>query len=100
MYGYDNACFWVEKTGYYPLFPEVQKTCIEILNELKKRNQESNLKDIEISSDNWNPDNFTFLCRKAIENRNEVLRDYCNKVTNREWNMLFEKCNKIVNTTE
>ena len=54
MYGYDNACFWFEKTGYHPLFPEVQKKCIEILNELKKRNTYSNLKDIEISSDNWN----------------------------------------------
>ena len=100
MYGYDNACFWFGKTGYHPLFPEVRKKSIKLLSEFKERKTYSNLKDIEISNDNWNPDYFTLLCRKALENRNEELLDYCNEVTNIEWNLLFEKCNKIVNTTE
>ena len=94
MYGYDNACFWFGKTGYHHLFPEVQKKSIEIAKNFKNGNKYLS----EIGKDEWNPDNFTLLCKNALEKKDEDQWDYCNKVTNIEWNLLFHECNKIVNT--
>ena len=93
MYGYDNACFWFGRTGRHRLFPEVQKTSIEIAKEFKDGQKYI----ASISKGDWSPDDFTLMCRDALANDDKDLWDYCNRVTNMEWNLLFQECNKIVN---
>ena len=93
MHGYDNACFWFGRTGYHRLFPEVQRRSIEIAREYKDGEKYIS----KISNGDWNPDDFTLLCKNALAEDDKDMWNYCNRVTNMEWNLLFQECNKIVN---
>ena len=96
MYGYDNACFWFGKTGYHHLFPKVLKRCTEIAENYKDGKTYLS----HISKGAWNPDDFTMLCKEAMANNDKELWKYCNEVTNMEWHLLFQECNKITNSVK
>ena len=96
MYGYDNACFWFGKTGYHHLFPKVLKRC----NEIGENYTDGKTYLSHISKEAWNPDDFTMLCKEAMANNDKELWKYCNEVTNMEWHLLFQECNKITNSVK
>jgi len=49
------------------------------------------------SSEEWDPDAFTWLCREALASPDDHLKTFCAEVTNFEWKTLFHSCNEIVN---
>jgi len=90
MTGYSNACFWFGRAGEHPRKEE-------LVGEAGRIAREVGVAEVaEVSSvvRDWTSDKFIRLCREA---RDEGVREFCTRVTNVEWRLIVEHCNRLVN---
>ncbi len=97
MLGFNNCDFWFGRTGYHPLYEVVKKEAIAIGNVQKADNAKISRFVSDVSKMGWDPEIFNSLCANALKSKDQELIDFCNEIHAKEWNILMEKCNSIVN---
>jgi len=96
--GFYNCKFWFGKTGYHPLFETVKQEVLKM--DPSKFAQSPTVKSFfdELSNgQSWHPDAFSDLCEVALESKDADIIDFCNKLSGREWKLLMDRCNVVVN---
>jgi len=96
--GFFNCKFWFGKTGHHPLYETVKEEALKM--DLSKFTQSPTVKSFfhELSNgQSWHPDAFSDLCEIALESKDKELIDFCNKLSGREWKLLMDRCNGVVN---
>lgn len=94
MLGFSNCKFWFGKTGFHPLYQVVKK---EALAPKFPQHQVVTQFQQDLQGSQWDPDVFSDLCASALKSEDEQLKQYCNNLAAKEWKILLDHCNAIVN---
>ena len=97
MLGFNNCDFWFGRTGYHPLYEVVKKEAIGLGDQKASSNVKVGKFVANIKKNGWDPEMFNALCAQALRDKDVVLIEYCNELHAKEWRILMDKCNSIVN---
>lgn len=94
MLGFSNCKFWFGKTGFHPLYQVVKN---EALKAEFPQNQVVTQFQQSLQKSQWDPETFSDLCAMALKSQDQELKAYCNDLAAKEWQLLLDHCNQIVN---
>ena len=91
---FSNAKYWFRRAGKHAVFEPLVLEAIKISQQLGRTSSAVE----PVCSAPWDPCRFVDCCRSAVRGENDA-RDFCGRIQQAEWELLFEHCYRSATAT-